>query len=90
MVTFVTVSKCLEVTRLLTKQLQSSTIDDGAAQEKVNLLVVMMNKMRLHIDARHNLWFNESAALPQGAGALSEKSKRQRPNVPDESVSAYF
>jgi hypothetical protein len=45
-VTLVVVSKCLEVTRRLTVQLQESAIDPGAAREKVSGLYVHLEKVR--------------------------------------------
>ena len=53
------VSRCLEVTRPLTKQLQSASFDAGAARAKIDLLYTILNNMRTEIDEKHNVWYNE-------------------------------
>ena len=45
-ITLIIVSRCLEVTRPLTKQLQTASYDASAARQKVSLLYVMLEKMR--------------------------------------------
>lgn len=96
-VTLVIVSRCLEVTRPLTHQLQSSTIDAGSAREKVSLLFVMLQKLRYpgSVGARHDLWFQEAEALAQSVGTAPAQPRttgrqKHRENVPAESVSEYF
>ena len=42
------ISRCLEVTRPLTKQLQSASFDAGA----------ILNNMRTEIDEKHDVWYS--------------------------------
>ena len=75
-VTLIVVSRCLEVTRPLTVQLQESAIDAGAAREKVSRLYVHLEKMRHKVDVRHELWYQEAVAI-----AESVQTEPQRPRI---------
>ena len=95
LVTLVIVSRILEVTRPLTKQLQSASMDAGAAREKVNLLEVMLEKMRVDVEKRHESWFSEAVTLAESVGTTPGKPRttgRQvhRQNVPAESTTQYY
>ena len=94
-ITLIVVSRCLEVTRPLTKQLQSSSIDAGSAREKVHLLYVMLERIRSEIETKHDMWFQEAAAIAESVGTAEAKPRttgRQmhRANMPAESVSEYY
>lgn len=67
-VTLVVVSRCLKVTRPLTKQLQSASFDAGSAREHVTVLYVMLEKMRADIEERHESWFVETVTLAENVG----------------------
>ena len=54
-VCLIIISRCLEVTRPLTKQLQSASFDVGAARAKIDLLYLILDNMRTEIDAKHNV-----------------------------------
>ena len=75
-VTLIVVSRCLEVTRPLTVQLQESAIDAGAAREKVSRLYVHLEKIRHEVDVRHELWYQEAVAI-----AESVQTEPQRPRI---------
>jgi hypothetical protein len=70
------VSRCLEVTRPLTVQLQEAAIDAGAAREKVSRLYVHLERMRSEVDVRHQQWYEEAVSL-----ARSVETDPQRPRV---------
>ena len=71
----VIVSRCLEVTRPLTIQLQSISYDAGVAREKVNLLFALLNEMRDHVDKCHDSWFSEAVTLADSVGTAPNKPK---------------
>eukprot|EP00112_Aurelia_sp_Birch-Aquarium-sp1_P017236 Seg3978.1 transcript_id=Seg3978.1/GoldUCD/mRNA.D3Y31 product="52 kDa repressor of the inhibitor of the protein kinase" protein_id=Seg3978.1/GoldUCD/D3Y31 len=94
-VCLVIVSRCLEVSRPLTKQLQTASYDAGAARSKVSFLFTVLQNMRLEIDAKHDAWYNEAISLAAPVGTLPSKPRttgRQvhRENVPAESPSQYY
>ena len=64
LVALAVVSRCLQVTRPLTVQLQDA-VDAGAATEKVNALYVHLEKMRKDVDARHESWYEEAESIDQ-------------------------
>ena len=89
------ISRCLEVTRPLTKQLQSASFDAGAARAKIDLLYTILNNMRTEINEKHDVWYNEAAVISEGIGTVPAKPRtagRQvhRENVSAESTSQYF
>ena len=89
------VSRCLEVTRPLTVQLQDSALDAGSAREKVSRLYVQLEKVRNEVDVRHTRWFEEAESLAGSVGTLPEKPRtverqRHRPNTPADSPSEYY
>ena len=89
------VSRCLEVTRPLTKQLQSASFDAGTATAKIDLLYTILNNMRTEIDEKHDVWYNKAAVISEGIGTVPAKPRaagRQvhRENVSAESTSQYF
>lgn len=88
----VVVSRCLEVTRPLTVQLQDCALDAGSAREKVSSLYVQLELVRKEVDTR---WFEEAEALAESVGTLPEKPRtverqRHRPNTPADSPSEYY
>lgn len=91
----VAVSRCLEVTRPLTKQLQSSSFDAVASKDKVNLLYTMLRKMRLEISDKHKSWYDEAVVLAEKVGTVPTKPRtvgrqKHRANQPADSPSEYF
>jgi hypothetical protein len=94
-VTPVIVSRCLEVTRSLTVQLQEKAIDASAAREKVSRLYVHLENVRNEVDAKHNLWFEEAESVAEGVGTLPKKpriaSKQQHcATTPADTPSDYY
>ena len=71
--TLVIVSCSLEVTRPLTKQLQSASFDDGSTREHVTFLYVMLEKMRADIEEHHKSCFVEVVTLAENVGATVDK-----------------
>lgn len=95
LITLIVVSRCLEVSRPLTLQLQHSAIDAGYAREKVELLYVMLEKYRAKIEEMHGTWFQEAETLAQSVGTEPGKPRttgrqKHRANVPAESVLEYY
>ena len=94
-VCLIIISRCLEVTRPLTKQLQSASSDAGAARAKIDLLYLILDNMRTEIDTKHNVWYNEATVISEAVGTVPAKPRtagRQmhRENVSAESTSQYF
>ena len=94
-VCLVVVSRCLEVTRPLTKQLQSSTFDVVAANEKVSLLYAALQRMRIEKSVSHSKWYDEAVKLALSVNVDPSRPRtvqRQvhRSNTPAESVSLYY
>ena len=69
------VSRCLEVTRPLTVQLQDSASDAGSVREKVSSLYVQLERVRNDVDVRHAKWFEEATSLAESVGTLPEKPR---------------
>ena len=93
--TLVVVSRCLEVTRPLTVQLQESAIDAGAAREKVSRLYVHLEKLRNEVDVRHELWYQEAVAIAESVQTKPHRPRiagRQfhRANTPADSPPEYY
>ena len=91
----VVVSRMLEISRLLTKQLQSSTFDVVTSNENVTLLYVALRRLRYEIDPNHNEWLDEAVQLADSVNCLPSKprtSQKQinRVNTPAESPSQYY
>ena len=89
------VSRCLEVTRPLTVQLQDSALDAGSAREKVSRLYVQLEKVRNEVDIRRTRWFDEAESLAESVGTSPEQPRtvgRQvhTPNTPADSPSEYY
>ena len=59
----VVVSRLIEVTRPLTKQLQSPSIYVTSCVEQVKLLFSMLLRIRAEIDELHQKWFIEATEL---------------------------
>ncbi len=62
-ISLVTGSRILEITRPLTKQLQSPPIDVTRSKEAVNILCAIMQRYRNEISELHKVWFAESVEL---------------------------
>ena len=89
------ISRCLEVTRPLTKQLQSASSDAGAARAKIDLLYLILDNMRTEIDTKHNVWCNKATVISEAVGTVPAKPstagrQMHRENVSAESTSQYF
>ena len=94
-VCLIVVSRCLEITRPLTKQLQSATYDIVAANENVTLLYAALRRARLEVSEKHAEWFEESTRLAQSVKVDARKPRtvgRQvnRANTPADSISQYY
>ena len=90
----VVVSRCLEVTRPLTKQLQSTTFDVVAANEKVTLLFATLQRVRREILELHSQWYTEAESLASVDVVPSKPRTAQRQIhraiVPADSISQYY
>eukprot|EP00794_Sanderia_malayensis_P016514 gene16514-18165_t len=89
------VSRCLEKTRPLTKQLQAVSFDVVAVCDKITLLKSTLYNLRAGIGTSHHLWYDEAQSLAESIGAhpsLPRTVKRQqhRDNTPANSVSEYY
>ena len=89
------VSRCLEATRPLNKQLQSSTFDVVAANEKGALLYKALQRMRLQRSYCHEQWHSEATSFAQSVNFDPSRPRtvhRQinRANTPAESISEYY
>ena len=89
------VSRCLEATRPLTKQLQSSTFDVVASNEKVTLLCAVLQRMRHERSHCHEQWYSEATSLAQSVNVDPSRPRtvhRQinSANMPAESISKYY
>ena len=94
-VALVVVSRCLQVTRPLTVQLQESALDAGAAREKVTGLYVHLEKMRKDVDARHESWYEEAESIGNNVGSIPDQPRtigrqQHRANTPADSPSQYY
>ena len=94
-VALVVVSRCLQVTRPLTVQLQESAMDAGAVREKVNALYVHLEKMRKNVDARHESWYEEAESIGNSIGTIPGQPRttgrqQHRANTPADSPSQYY
>ena len=93
--TLIVVSRCLEVTRPLTKQLQSPTMDTVKCLHKLTLLSTVLRKRRLEISAHHQVWFDEAIAIAETVGTAPSKPRtvsvqHHRDNTPSDSVTDYY
>lgn len=61
-VTLVVVSRYLQATRPLTKQLQASDFDIIKSVDKITLLFAMLKRFRSEIEINHNSWYEEAVA----------------------------
>lgn len=91
----VIVSRMLEITRPLTKQLQSPKIDVVACQNEVNLLCTMLQRNRNEISELHQEWFEEAVEIAEKVGTTPSKprtarSQQHRYNTPSDSPSEYY
>ena len=85
----------LEITRPLTKQLQTPTIDIAAAVNKVSLLYAMLLRFRNEISQLHDQWYVEAVQIAEKVGTLPSKPRvariqTLRANTPSDSPSEYF
>ena len=91
----VIVSRMLKITRPLTKQLQSPTIDVVACQDEVNLLYTMLERDRNEIAELNQKWFEEAVKIAEKVGTTpskprTAKSQQHRSNTPSESPSEHY
>ena len=94
-VCLVAVSRMLEVTRPLTKQLQSVSLDTTACANKVSLLYAMLLRIRGDIDKLHDQWYAEAVEIAEKVGTPASKPRIARiqslcANTPSDSPSEYF
>ncbi len=94
-ISLVTVSRILETTIPLTKQLQSPSIDVTRSKEAVNLLCAMLQRYRNEISELHKVWFAEAVELCEKVDAPPSKPRaariqRNHPNTPSDSPSDYY
>ena len=82
----VVVSRCLEVTRPLTVQLQDSALHAGSAREKVSRLYVQLEKVRNEVVVRHDRWFEEAQSLVESVGTLPETRERSSGKFTDQTL----
>ena len=91
---FLVTSKCLEVTRPLTKQLQSSTFDVVTSKKNVTLLYIALRRLQAEIDIRHEEWYDLALNLADSinvepARPRTANKQANRDNTPSNSVSHY-
>lgn len=94
-VCLIVVSRCLEITRPLTKQLQASTLDVVESDEKISLLYASLQRLRQEISTFHACWFEGATKLASSVNVETCKPRtvqRQihRQKAPAESVSQYY
>ena len=94
-VCLVIVCRMLEITRPLTKQLQTPTIDIAAAVNKVSLLYAMLSGFLNEIPQFHDQWYVEAVQIAEKVGTLPSKPRvariqTLRANTPSDSPSEYF
>lgn len=94
-VCLVIVSRLLEITMPLTKQLQSPAIDVIASVEKVTLLFSMLQRIREEITESHDEWYDEAVRLADSVGTVpsSPRTARvqiHRANTPADTPSEYY
>ncbi|XP_065683362.1 52 kDa repressor of the inhibitor of the protein kinase-like [Hydra vulgaris] len=95
LVTLVVVSRCLEVTRPITKQFQSPNFDVFASHEKINLLHLALQRLRSDIEHSHGAWYSEAVVLGASVGVYKHKPRTigkqlNRNNCPSESINEYY
>ena len=86
--------RMLEITRPLTKQLPTPTIDIAAAVNKVSLLYAMLLRFRNEISQLHDQWYVEAVQIAEKVGTLPSKPRvariqTLRANTPSDSPSEY-
>ena len=94
-VVLIIVSRSLEVTRPLTKQLQTVSFDVVAANEKISLLYASLCNLREGIGNVHGKWFEEAESLTDSVGVVPSRPRTtqkqtHRANTPADSVSQYY
>lgn len=93
--TLVIICRLLGITRPLTKQLQSSTLDALSAIDKITLLFATIKRSRKDIDEMHSEWYAEGVEIPNQLGIVPCKPRTvdiqiYRCNVPSASISEYY
>ena len=91
-VTLVISCRLLGITRPLTKQLQSSTLDALSAIDKITLLFTTLKRIRKDIDEMHGEWYAEGVEIANQLGIVPCKPRTvdvqiYRCNVPSSSIS---
>ena len=94
-VSLVIVARILEVTRPLTKQLQSASIDATEAIENITLLFSMLMRLRNEIDSVHEEWYTEAVSIASKMGTIPVQPRTvtvqvHRSNAPASSPSEYY
>eukprot|EP00112_Aurelia_sp_Birch-Aquarium-sp1_P012152 Seg2554.3 transcript_id=Seg2554.3/GoldUCD/mRNA.D3Y31 product="52 kDa repressor of the inhibitor of the protein kinase" protein_id=Seg2554.3/GoldUCD/D3Y31 len=91
----VIVSRLLEITLPLTKELQSPTLDVIASVEKVTLMFSMLQRMRNEIAESHGEWYGKAVRLTDSVGTVrsrprTAKIQTHRANTPSDTPSEYY
>ena len=94
-VTLVIISRCLEVTRPLTKQLQASDMDVVKTAENISLLSSILSSIRNDVDHYHESWYQEAVSLASLVHTVPSNPRitlRQtgHSNLPADSPSEYY
>ena len=94
-VCLVIVSRFLEITLPVTKELQSPTVDVIAAVEKITLLFSMLQRVHDEITESHDECYDESVKLADNLGTLPSKprianAQANRSNNPSYTASEYY
>ena len=94
-VTLVIICRLLAITRPLTKQLQSSTLDALSAIDKITLLFTTLKRIRKEIDEMHGEWYAEGVAIANQLGIVPCKPRTVDVQIysctaPSASISEYY
>ena len=94
-VCLVLVKCCLKCTKPLTRQLQSPSLDAAKAREKVSLLYLTIEDLRMDIDATHDSFYQVALDLEKESNINPVKKRTaehqmHRVNVPANTTSDYY
>ena len=74
-ISLVVVERCLKCTKPLTLQLQSASLDAGKAREKLALIFLTINELRLDVDNVHDSYYEMAVELAEEGGVKSFKKR---------------
>ena len=94
-VCLVIVSRLLEITLPLTKELQSPTLDVIAAVEMVTLMYSMLQRTRNEITESQDEWYDEAVRLADSVGTVPSRPRTpgiqaHLANTPSDSPTEYY